>query len=161
MASGKISDKNTTMSFVIPKDLKEDISRIASSENRSTSNLIVNLIDNYVELNKQKDRLTTYYKLISQLKEKDDNEWSYRLLHIFSLKQLFCFLSLIKFCNIEYVLFSTKIIINYPYETTSNLSVYFLWLRMVVVVYAFYSTYLKKQRDVNNFAQVRLRNFTS
>lgn len=74
MASGKISDKNTTMSFVIPKDLKEDISRIASSENRSTSNLIVNLIDNYVELNKQKDRLTTYYKLISQLKEKDDNE---------------------------------------------------------------------------------------
>lgn len=74
MASGKISDKNTTMSFVIPKDLKEDISIIASSENRSTSNLIVNLIDNYVELNKQKDRLATYYKLISQLKEKDDNE---------------------------------------------------------------------------------------
>ena len=74
MASGKISDKNTTMSFVIPKDLKEDISKIASSENRSTSNLIVNLIDNYVQLNKKKDRLTTYYKLISQLKEKDDSE---------------------------------------------------------------------------------------
>lgn len=74
MASGKISNKNTTMSFVIPKDLKEDIGRIASSENRSASNLIVNLIDNYVQLNKQRDKLTTYYKLISQLKEKDDSE---------------------------------------------------------------------------------------
>lgn len=74
MASGKISDKNTTMSFVIPKDLKEDISRIASSENRSASNLIVNLIDNYVQLNKQKDRLAAYYKLVSQLKQKDDSE---------------------------------------------------------------------------------------
>lgn len=74
MASGKISDKNTTMSFVIPKDLKEEIAKIASSENRSTSNLIVNLIDNYVQLNQCKEQLTTYYKLISQLKEQSESE---------------------------------------------------------------------------------------
>lgn len=74
MASGKISNKNTKVSFVIPKELKEEFGKIALSENRSTSNLIVNLIDNYVELNKQKDRLAAYYKLISQLKQKDDSE---------------------------------------------------------------------------------------
>lgn len=74
MPQGKISDKNTTMSFVIPKDLKEEIAKIASKENRSTSNLIVNLIDNYVKLNKSQERLTMYFELVSLLYKKDDTD---------------------------------------------------------------------------------------
>ena len=72
MARGQLSEKNTTMSFAIPKDLKAEIGIIAQKENRSMSNLIVSLLSNYVHLYKQKERLTEYYKLISALK--DDTE---------------------------------------------------------------------------------------
>ena len=72
MARGQLSEKNTTMSFAIPKDLKKEIRIIAQKENRSMSNLIVSLLSNYVHLYKQKERLTEYYKLISALK--DDTE---------------------------------------------------------------------------------------
>lgn len=72
MAKGEISSDNTTMSFVIPKTLKEEFGILASKENRSMSNLIVTLLDNYVQLNKQQDRLKAYYNLISNLKDKSD-----------------------------------------------------------------------------------------
>lgn len=74
MAKGQISENNTTMSFVISKELKEELGSIASKENRSMSNLIVNLVDNYVELNKQQERLAAYYKLISDLQNKGDTK---------------------------------------------------------------------------------------
>lgn len=68
MAKGQISENNTTMSFVISKELKEELGVLATKENRSMSNLIVTLIDNYVQLNKQQERLTAYFKLsISKL----------------------------------------------------------------------------------------------
>ena len=53
MAKGQISEDNTTMSFVIPKTLKEELGSIATKENRSMSNLLCTLVDNYVQLNKQ------------------------------------------------------------------------------------------------------------
>ena len=73
MAKREISDSNTTMSFVIPKDLKDELGKIAAKENRSMSNLIVTLIDNYVHMNKQQDRLRKYYELLSD-KNKVDAE---------------------------------------------------------------------------------------
>ena len=72
MAKGKISEDNTTMSFVIPKTLKEELGSIAAKENRSMSNLLCTLVDNYVQLNKRQERLTSYYKLISSLNDKSD-----------------------------------------------------------------------------------------
>ena len=48
MPRGQLSEKNTTMSFAIPKDLKAEIGIIAQKENRSMSNLIVSLV-NYHE----------------------------------------------------------------------------------------------------------------
>ena len=72
MAKGQISEDNTTMSFVIPKTLKEELGSIATKENRSMSNLLCTLVDNYVQLNKQQERLTAYYKLISSLNNKSD-----------------------------------------------------------------------------------------
>lgn len=74
MAKGQISENNTTMSFVIPKSLKEEVGILAAKENRSMSNLIVTLLDNYVHLAKQQDRLTAYYNLISDIKDKGDTE---------------------------------------------------------------------------------------
>lgn len=74
MAKGQISEDNTTMSFVISKTLKEELGSIATKENRSMSNLLCTLVDNYVQLNKQQERLTTYYKLISSLKDKGDTK---------------------------------------------------------------------------------------
>lgn len=74
MAKGQISENNTTMSFVISKELKEELGVLATKENRSMSNLIVTLIDNYVQLNKQQERLTAYYKLISNLQNKSGTE---------------------------------------------------------------------------------------
>ena len=56
MPRGQLSEKNTTMSFAIPKDLKAKIGIIAQKENRSMSNLIVSL-------------LTRYYELISEMKD--------------------------------------------------------------------------------------------
>lgn len=39
-----ISDKNTTMLVIIPKDLKEKLERKAKENNRSVSNYVVTLI---------------------------------------------------------------------------------------------------------------------
>ena len=71
MAKGQISEDNTTMSFVIPKTLKEELGVIATKENRSMSNLLCTLVDNYVKLNKQQERLTAYYNLISNMNKSD------------------------------------------------------------------------------------------
>ena len=72
MAKGQIAPENTTMSFVIPKTLKEELGSIATKENRSMSNLLCTLVDNYVQLNKRQERLTAYYKLMSSLNDKSD-----------------------------------------------------------------------------------------
>lgn len=72
MARGQLSEKNTKMSFAIPKDLKAEIGIIAQKENRSMSNLIVSLLTDYANLYQQKEKLTEYYKLISTIK--DDTE---------------------------------------------------------------------------------------
>lgn len=74
MAKGQLSDKNTTMSFAIPKTLKEEIGVIAEKENRSMSNLIVTLLDNYAHMYKHKERLIMYQKLISEMNSKSDPE---------------------------------------------------------------------------------------
>ena len=71
MAKGQISEDNTTMSFVIPKTLKEELGSIATKENISMSNLLCTLVDNYVQLNKQQERLTAYYNLISNMNKSD------------------------------------------------------------------------------------------
>ena len=71
MAKGQISEDNTTMSFVIPKTLKEELGSIATKENRSMSNLLCTLVDNYVQLNKKQERLTAYYNLISKMYKSD------------------------------------------------------------------------------------------
>ena len=71
MAKGQISEDNTTMSFVIPKTLKEELGFIATKENRSMSNLLCTLVDNYVQLNKQQERLAAYYNLISNMNKSD------------------------------------------------------------------------------------------
>ena len=71
MPKGQISEDNTTMSFVIPKKLKEELGVISTKENRSMSNLICTLVDNYVQLNKQQERLTAYYNLISKMYKSD------------------------------------------------------------------------------------------
>ena len=72
MAKGQIAPENTTMSFVIPRELKKELGILATKENRSMGNLICTLVDNYVQLNKRQERLTTYYKLISSLNDKSD-----------------------------------------------------------------------------------------
>ena len=69
MPRGQLSEKNTTMSFAIPKDLKSKIGIIAQKENRSMSNLIVSLLTDYANLYKRKERLTRYYELISEMKD--------------------------------------------------------------------------------------------
>lgn len=72
MPKGQLSDKNTTMSFAIPKTLKDEIGIIAEKEKRSMSNLIVTLLDNYVHLYKQRERLMKYHELISQVSNSDE-----------------------------------------------------------------------------------------
>ena len=71
MAKGQISEDNTTMSFVIQKTLKEELGSIATIENRSMSNLLCTLVDNYVQLNKRQERLTAYYNLLSNMSKSD------------------------------------------------------------------------------------------
>lgn len=71
MPKGQLSDKNTTMSFAIPKKLKEELGMVAAKENRSMSNLIVTLLDNYVHMHKQQERLAKYYELVAQSHESD------------------------------------------------------------------------------------------
>ena len=72
MAKGQIAPENTTMFFVIPRELKKELGILATKENRSMGNLICTLVDNYVQLNKRQERLTAYYKLISSLNDKSD-----------------------------------------------------------------------------------------
>lgn len=74
MAKGQISEDNTMMSFVIPKNLKTELGALATKENRSMGNLICTLIDNYVQLNKQQKLLQSYYNLISDAKNKGDTK---------------------------------------------------------------------------------------
>ena len=74
MAKGQIAPENTTMSFVIPRELKKELGVLATKENRSMCNLICTLVDNYVQLNKRQERLTAYYKLISSLNDKGDTK---------------------------------------------------------------------------------------
>ena len=71
MATGQIAEDKTTISLVIPKQLKEELFEIAYKENRSASNLIVSLIQNYVQINKKQERLLQYHKILS---DKDDAE---------------------------------------------------------------------------------------
>ena len=71
MAKSQISEDNTTMSFVIPKTLEEELGSIATKENRLMSNLLCTLVDNYVQLNKRQERLTAYYNLISSANKSD------------------------------------------------------------------------------------------
>ena len=56
MAKATISDKNTVMSFVIPKDLKMQLTEIADKENRSLSSLIVSAIKDFVDNYDHKDK---------------------------------------------------------------------------------------------------------
>ena len=65
MATGRIAKDMTTISLVIPKQLKEELFEIAYKENRSASNLIVSLIQNYVQINKKQERLLQYHKILS------------------------------------------------------------------------------------------------
>lgn len=69
MATGQIAKDKTTISLVIPKQLKEELFEIAYKENRSASNLIVSLIQNYVQINKKQERLLQYHKILA---DKDD-----------------------------------------------------------------------------------------
>ena len=71
MTKDQISEDNTTMSLIKTKTLKEELGYIATKENRSMSNLLCTLVDNYVQLNKQQERLTAYYKLISNMNKSD------------------------------------------------------------------------------------------
>lgn len=73
MAKGQIAIQNTTMSFVIPKKLKEELAVLATKENRSMGNLICTLIDNYVHICNQPDKLTEYHNLILSI-NKDDTK---------------------------------------------------------------------------------------
>ena len=71
MAKGQISPENTTMSFVISRELKKELGILATKENRSMGNLICTLVDNYVQLNKTQERLAAYYNLISNMNKSD------------------------------------------------------------------------------------------
>lgn len=70
MARNDIKENNTTMTFVIPKDLKEEIFEIAVEENRSASNLVVSVLNNYVKISQAK-RLLAYQQLLSELLDSD------------------------------------------------------------------------------------------
>lgn len=42
------TDKNTRMSLTIPKELKKELEELAKSDNRTTTNLIITVLKNYV-----------------------------------------------------------------------------------------------------------------
>ena len=71
MGKGQIAPENTTMSFVMRREKKKELGVLATKENRSMSNLLCTLVDNYVQLNKQQERLTAYYNLISTMNKSD------------------------------------------------------------------------------------------
>ena len=54
MPQGKISENNTRIIITIPKETKSKIEKIASCENRSLSNLVVTIINKYIEDYNQK-----------------------------------------------------------------------------------------------------------
>ena len=68
MAKGQLSPDNTTMSFAIPKKLKEEFGMVAAKENRSMSNLLCILADHYVSLHKSVESLNAYYELVAKVK---------------------------------------------------------------------------------------------
>lgn len=49
MGHGQIANDKTRISLVIPKDLKEDLERIAKEENRTLSNFIVTVLKDAVK----------------------------------------------------------------------------------------------------------------
>lgn len=69
MAHGQIAKDKTTISLVIPKDLKERLFEIATKENRSASSLMVALFDNYVSIYEDKKLLSEYNNLSYKAKE--------------------------------------------------------------------------------------------
>ena len=71
MAKGQLSPDNTTMSFAIPKKLKEELGIVASKENRSMSNLLCTLADHYISFHKNKENLKSYYELVSKAKSEE------------------------------------------------------------------------------------------
>lgn len=68
MAKGQLSPDNTTMSFAIPKKLKEEFGMIAARENRSMSNLLCILAEHYISFHKNQENLYAYYELVSKAK---------------------------------------------------------------------------------------------
>lgn len=71
MAKGQLSPDNTTMSFAIPKKLKEELGIVATKENRSMSNLLCILVDHYISIHKNVDDLKSYYELVSKAKSEE------------------------------------------------------------------------------------------
>ena len=71
MAKGQLSPDNTTMSFAIPKKLKEELGIVASKENRSMSNLLCILADHYISFHKNQENLKSYYELVSKAKSEE------------------------------------------------------------------------------------------
>lgn len=71
MAKGQLSPDNTTMSFAIPKKLKEEFGMVAAKENRSMSNLLCILADHYVSLHKSVENLNSYYELVAKVKSEE------------------------------------------------------------------------------------------
>ena len=69
MAHGQLSKNNTTMSFAIPKQTKEQLFRIATNENRSASSLVVTLIQQYSLIYNDKELLSQYNSLIYKAKD--------------------------------------------------------------------------------------------
>ena len=68
MAKGQLSPENTTMSFAIPKKLKEEFGMVAARENRSMSNLLCILAEHYISFHKNQENLYAYYELVSKAK---------------------------------------------------------------------------------------------
>lgn len=52
IALGKISDKNTRTLITIPKELKEDLEKLAKADNRSFNNLIITILRKYADTHK-------------------------------------------------------------------------------------------------------------
>lgn len=71
MAKGQLSPDNTTMSFAIPKKLKEDLGVVATKENRSMSNLLCTLADHYILFHKNQEILKSYYELVAKIKSEE------------------------------------------------------------------------------------------
>lgn len=51
MPKGVISNSNTRYSLTIPKDLKQQLEKIAGTQNRSLNNLIVTILKDYAKSN--------------------------------------------------------------------------------------------------------------